>query len=262
MKNSTKWVLISVGAVAVGTGGFFLYKAIRDRFFKAELDDPNANKSVTTATGQTLVTSAPPLPDTPFTNATEGNAFRGWVNDNYPNYAQEIKLDRTGSYNNSYIKKAWAKYGSAYTSNKVNPPKPSGNDFVLLKSLIGAFTKTFNNDEKLQITTSADRPRILIDFYADGTMIVQKDKDWYTPIYDKLSGSWKIQSGKAVLTFGGKDYTVTSADNNAVWSMLKDSGYLSWSDGSFLPFVGNNPTQKTLKKNDMELNESSLENLM
>ncbi len=72
------------------------------------------------------VTNAPPAPKptivlnpeinipTGFKNSTEGNKFRAWVNDNYPDYAKSITLDRTGPYNNSYIKKAFAKYGNEY----------------------------------------------------------------------------------------------------------------------------------------------------
>jgi hypothetical protein len=263
MKNSTKWVLISVGAVAVGTGGFFLFKAIRDKFFKTQLDDPNAQKKVTTSDGQTLSTTPPALADTPFTSNEEGNAFRGWVNDNYPDYAKQIDLDRTGSYNNSYIKKAWAKYGSAYTSNKSNPPKPTASDFVLLNSLVGAFTKTLSTSSKLQIATSQDRPQILIDFYPEGLMVVQKNKDWYTPIYAKVSGSWRIQNSNAILTLDGKEYTLTPTNNNGIWSMLKGNGYLSAQDGSFIPFIGNDEPQKNgLRRDDMELNENSVENLM
>tara|TARA_R100001086_G_scaffold235296_1_gene158137 strand:+ start:204 stop:1019 length:816 start_codon:yes stop_codon:yes gene_type:complete len=48
-------------------------------------------------------------------NRDEGNAFRNWVNDNYPEYAKQIDLDRSGSHTNAYIKKAWKKYGTEYT---------------------------------------------------------------------------------------------------------------------------------------------------
>ena len=55
------------------------------------------------------------VPDSvPFVNSQQGNCFRGWINDNYPAYAQQIDLDRTGSYDNSYITTAYAKYGSTY----------------------------------------------------------------------------------------------------------------------------------------------------
>ena len=41
-------------------------------------------------------------------NDTEiGNLFRGLVNDKLPTIAKKYELDRTGSFNNSYIKKVW-----------------------------------------------------------------------------------------------------------------------------------------------------------
>ncbi len=52
----------------------------------------------------------------PFKNKTEGNKFRKWVNDNHPEYAREIDLDVKGSHTNSYIMRAWAKYGKDYES--------------------------------------------------------------------------------------------------------------------------------------------------
>jgi len=45
----------------------------------------------------------------------EGNKFRTWVNDTYPDYASEINLDREfSSFTNSYITKAWSKLGEEY----------------------------------------------------------------------------------------------------------------------------------------------------
>ena len=41
-----------------------------------------------------------------FKNKEEGNEFRKWTNKYYPNIAKRIDLSLTGSYNNSYIKKA------------------------------------------------------------------------------------------------------------------------------------------------------------
>jgi hypothetical protein len=52
------------------------------------------------------------------TNKEEGNAFRNWVNDKYPDYAKSISLDRSGGYDNSYVKKAWAKHGAEYESSQ------------------------------------------------------------------------------------------------------------------------------------------------
>lgn len=58
--------------------------------------------------------SSSSLPSTPFTTKEEGDKFRAWVNDNYPEYAKTNKLDRQGKFNNTYIKKAWKEYGDAY----------------------------------------------------------------------------------------------------------------------------------------------------
>lgn len=43
----------------------------------------------------------------PIKNREEGNAFRAWANDNYPRLSKTLELDRSGSFNNEYIKKAW-----------------------------------------------------------------------------------------------------------------------------------------------------------
>jgi hypothetical protein len=54
-------------------------------------------------------------PDVPFRNRAEGNKFRAWVNDYYGEYAREIDLDRSGSWFNSFITKAWKKLGKEYS---------------------------------------------------------------------------------------------------------------------------------------------------
>ena len=59
----------------------------------------------------------------PFTNKEEGNAFRAWINETYPDYAKEIDLDKKGGYNNSYIKKAWDKYGETYINKDIEIPE-------------------------------------------------------------------------------------------------------------------------------------------
>ncbi len=66
-------------------------------------------KSVTKSGGDTKYSVK-----VPFKNTEEGNAFRQWVNNTHPDYAKEINLDKEGSYNNSYVAKAWNKYGKDY----------------------------------------------------------------------------------------------------------------------------------------------------
>jgi hypothetical protein len=43
----------------------------------------------------------------PIKTPEEGNKFREWTNEKYPKTSKSLQLDRTGSHNNSYIKKAW-----------------------------------------------------------------------------------------------------------------------------------------------------------
>jgi murein DD-endopeptidase MepM/ murein hydrolase activator NlpD len=45
--------------------------------------------------------------NSPFKNKVEGNNFRKWVNDNLPKHAKKLKLDASGSFNNSFIINAW-----------------------------------------------------------------------------------------------------------------------------------------------------------
>ncbi len=242
MKN--KWVWISLGVATGGTALFFLGRFIKNKYFPNPLDEKDITNTGRPTQGGTPSTSTSAgLPPTPFTNTTEGNAFRGWVNDNYPAYAREIDLDRTGQYDNSYIRKAYVKYGAVYQQSLsmgsgTATAQPTTADFTKLSALVGAFPKLVNNSTKLQIATSNDRPRILIDFYPEGLLVVQKDASFWSSVYAKVSGSWKIQNGNAVLDFNNGIYTLTPTDNNAIWGMLKDGGYLSVQDGSFIPFEG------------------------
>tara|TARA_R110000868_G_C10734992_1_gene751916 strand:+ start:305 stop:913 length:609 start_codon:yes stop_codon:yes gene_type:complete len=60
----------------------------------------------------------------PFKTTDEGNKFRVWVNTNYPAYAKQIDLSKSGLLN-SYVDKAWKVYGAEYTSKVLNPSKPT-----------------------------------------------------------------------------------------------------------------------------------------
>lgn len=73
-------------------------------------------------------------PSFPIKNSREGNMFRAWVNDKYPKTAKSLDLDRSGSYNNSYIKKAWSyeikpgiTLGSIFIKSPKSPAKISSN---------------------------------------------------------------------------------------------------------------------------------------
>lgn len=48
----------------------------------------------------------------------DGNAFRKWVNEKYPEYAKKIDLSLTGNPDNLFIRKAFAQYGTEWKSSK------------------------------------------------------------------------------------------------------------------------------------------------
>jgi len=53
-------------------------------------------------------------PATPFKTKEEGNFFRVYVNEKDPEYAKKIQLDKSGEFNNKFIRKAFAQYGQQY----------------------------------------------------------------------------------------------------------------------------------------------------
>ena len=171
----------------------------------------------------------------PFKNKQEGDAFRQWVNNKYPEWAKKYKLDKSGSYKNSYIKRAFNQYGQEYLKgSKTNQPQSPVLDFPLVKTLMNNFHKTKNDDKKLQVASSTDRPYVLVDFYPDGVLVLQKDKSAFSPVYDKTTGSWSTSNGNLVMKYKGNNYTVTQNDNNQFWGMLKAGNYLSNQDSSFV----------------------------
>lgn len=89
----------------------------------------NDSSSQSTQTSSTNV-------DLPFKNREEGNKFREWVNDNYPGYAKREDLSRSGPYNNSYIKKAWDKYGRVYVKSMENTQKNEPTDNLIVSNVM------------------------------------------------------------------------------------------------------------------------------
>ena len=129
MANKRKALIWTISILGViGAGGFITAavlnakrkKRLKEAKHQAQYgvaSDPNDVKDTPELGTKNLVntgSSGVQYAGTPFKNATEGNAFRAWINDKYPSYARQIDLDRTGSYNNSYIRKAFYKYGLEY----------------------------------------------------------------------------------------------------------------------------------------------------
>ena len=166
MKKNTKIIL---GIVAVGitaTAGYFIYKRIKKkRAEKNTLTNIPNERIVYIQQNPVNSTTNPPTtneissvvannPSTmSITNTAEGNAFRGWINDTYPAYAKEIDLDRTGSYNNSYITKAWKKYGTQYAQANASALTPIANHINTIANTTGV-----NVQESALIQTATNNP--------------------------------------------------------------------------------------------------------
>ena len=57
--------------------------------------------------------------DTPFKDKTEGNAFRKWMKEKYPDFKDgKEPLSKEGDYNNPTIQKAWGEHGKEYEKEK------------------------------------------------------------------------------------------------------------------------------------------------
>lgn len=125
--KSKKALIVIVSLLAIGGGvGYFLWKRKKDKA-KAE-EEANAKTEADAKTQQEATknqssgdvsgTVKSPVSESstftfPFKTEAEGNAFRKWVNDKYPSYAKQIKLDVSGKLN-SFVQTAWDKYGKDY----------------------------------------------------------------------------------------------------------------------------------------------------
>ena len=175
MKRGVKIGLSILVIGLTATAGFLLWKRWKKK--KAEKDLGNfGTQNVSTEEKITRIqeintTTNPPTSQEinsspiPFTNTNEGNAFRGWINTNYPDYAKEIDLDPTGSYNNSYIKKAWAKYGGVYTLSSAGTAikdKVVGN----IKKLITAVGTSATGTGWINTSKGTTPPNVSVGFDA------------------------------------------------------------------------------------------------
>jgi len=118
-----KTIIIGVfSALLIGGGVFWWMKSKKD---KAEEEkrrqEEEAQKAEEEKRNNMQISNQ--LPSTPFTNSIEGNNFRAWVNNKYPTYAKQIDLSLSGDYNNSFIRKAFQKYGSEFIKEGKSAPK-------------------------------------------------------------------------------------------------------------------------------------------
>jgi hypothetical protein len=151
---------------------------------------------------------------------------------------------------------AWDMYGNEYLTAISNVSKKL--DWNTLKTFLSSdwkgdskngwrqngskFKTTEDNDGKFQVATSLSTPRVIISFYPNGLMTVEKDKTGGSNTgYSKKNGSWYFKGGFGYVTVGSKEYILRSGGAE-LWNLLKDNGYVN-NDGAFVSFTGSRETE-------------------
>jgi hypothetical protein len=96
MKNKKKLIIIIVVTIIIIAVGVAIYYMTnpkdKDKNYDENLGDGDSSTPDVPKQDKSILTNNQPLPNTPFKNSEEGNAFRAWVNDNYSNWAKENQL--------------------------------------------------------------------------------------------------------------------------------------------------------------------------
>jgi hypothetical protein len=262
-KGNNNWLWWTIGGIAtlgLGLGIYYYLRSGKDATAKEEEEKKKAteNKGTTlppppppvskptTSTSSTTTASTDPETPTNFNNKEQGNAFRRWVRAKDLPYAEKIDLSASGDFDNSYIRKAYAKYGSDF--QKVNSE--------VLKNRFTSLTagESWNqNDDQFGIAEryyeSGDANNgARITFDRNGRVYIQGRKNG---AYGSKwrAGGWYLRGenasgGSPILIFiNGKEYTPFSSDlydmrKDLVWAIWKDGGI--WSGTAFSPFDGGN----------------------
>ena len=146
----------------------------------------------------------------PFKNKEEGDKFRAWVNQKYPDWAKQNSLDSTGPFNNGYIRKAYTQYGVEYgkTTSAPTVKKMDGKEMNALLSKV----KEYTAKAQLQLTTSSGEPVIM---YYSGKVYGHIYNN-YRVSYVNTEGGNKTFTGtynaeKGFVSFGsGRDFNLKS----------------------------------------------------
>jgi len=195
MKPAIKWALIIGGVGVTGAVAYFIWKKMKRKSDENKSNNNISNSaSSSSASSSSAIQSQENLPNTPFSSNTEGDAFRLWVNKNFPAYAKDIDLSLKGSFNNSYIKKAYDKYGKAYSFSLV--PIYVGKSAIL-------------SAEKNVYRVDLSSRGVYVEFLTNGTYRIKK-------LSNRLNvqkGTYKL-GGRIMKSDKGKSASSSSVFNN------------------------------------------------
>ena len=213
-KGSNAWIWWTIGGISLlglGVGAYIFFK---DRKPKSGESESETDAASSTPASSNSASSGSSSNNTPFKNEAEGNAFRGWVNDNYPDYARSIKLDRTGKYNNPTIQKAWAKYGSAYNNRAASTNTQSSQATLTLESIAQSL-RDGGLVKDVEIESNNNRVRafaldgtgfgvnnIYVNLYPNGTLYFEDGND-----KQKKSGTFSGSSPNMIIQVEGAKLT-------------------------------------------------------
>jgi hypothetical protein len=284
--EAKKIAIIGVSSVVLLTGGFFLYRAIKN-IIDSKNDEKNSPPDIKSSSSSSSSSSSKSsgssssssssstTPKIPFKNKQEGDAFRKWVNEKYPAYAKQIDLSLSGSYNNSYITKAWVKYGDEYSkqgsaSTSTSNSEWSSSDGSAQKELYDRLKEAnldvdydYAGSSRWEWDTTNGYPTVYFQVYKGGNLVLEKQNKAYGNRYAKQNGSWRKSANGWTFTFGGKTYNAPYSGSgliNTLWGLMKDANYFSWSDSKFVPF--DNEKKKRRNKSQMDILENNCDSLM
>jgi hypothetical protein len=177
-----KGLKIAIGIATIGvlgTAGYFIYKAIKDA-----RDGNDENKPPVDPPADVVGGNENSNEKTPFKNNAQGNLFREWVNKFYPTYAKSIDLSVSGDIDNSFMRKAWGKYGEAYKKGSPNFLKVKGS--AIPEKLLKAYNTRkdkgvlgSNSSGVVYLRTTSlgkiDNKDVYAYFYASGDVNFVKD---------------------------------------------------------------------------------------
>jgi hypothetical protein len=266
-ENSGNWIWWTLGGVALlglGVGSYFFFRGKSGD--KKSKSDGNTPPATTTVVQKEVVyrdrpastnstTESPAKADekqTNFNNKEQGNAFRRWVRAKDLNYAKEIDLSATGPFDNSTIRKAYAKYSDAFQKNNSDVLEDRFGTATL-----GGWSKIddqFGLAERYYESGDANNGA-RISFDRNGRVYIQgrKNGTWGSKW---KAGGWYLQGNNAdsspILIFiNGKEYkpysnNLAEMNKDLVWAIWKDGGL--WSGTAFTAF-----SDFTSSGNDMDI---------
>jgi hypothetical protein len=232
-EQKSNWLWWTLGGVALLGVGVGTYLYFRGRTTGKQLKNdgkvyippvvPPPSTTSTSTSGSISVT-------VPFKNEMEGNAFRDWVNNNYASWAKENELDRKGKFNNSYIQKAWAKFGVEYSEylKKVNNPSQNSNvqDLQKVLTAMNGYGIEANSAERVQflLYDGLGLKNIRVNFTPSGYFWIEMDvhDNTSTSGMQKFDGSWSFANDKFNVKLNDNTFNGTDANlSGMLWALAK-----------------------------------------